>query len=107
MKISGIKCRQQRDMVKARGFHSDKGSVLGIKFEGVNATGGEGVFGDVNTDKDVFHGFFTSFLVFLGIQGRGYASRPILHDDKGLKSPTHKKRMDWEQGTDSLKGFMA
>jgi len=35
----------------------------------IKATGGKGAFGDVNTNKDGFHCFFTSFLVVLGVKG--------------------------------------
>ena len=99
-------------MVEARGLHSYKDSILGIGVKGrkefreaavihgsgegkelishsIKGTGGKGVFGNINADKDAFHSFFTSFLMVLGLKGRGCASRPILHDDKGLKGPTN------------------
>jgi len=51
-----------------------------------------------------FHCFFTSFLVVLGVKGSRYASRPILHDDEGLKNPTN---LSWirEAGNRLLKGL--
>jgi len=70
----------------------------------IKATGGKGVFGNINAYKDAFHCFFTSFLMVLGLEGRGCASRPILHDDESLKSPTN---LSWirEAGNRLLKGF--
>jgi len=48
--------------------------------------------------------FISSFLVVLGVKGSRCASRPILHDDKGLKSPTN---LSWirEAGNRLLKGL--
>jgi len=116
-------------MVEARGLHSYKDSILGIGVKGrkefreaavihgsgegkelisrsIKGTGGKGVFGNINADKDAFHSFFTSFLMVLGLKGRGCASRPILHDDKGLKGPTN---LSWirEAGNKLLIGLYA
>ena len=99
-------------MVEARGLHSYKDSILGIGIKGrkefreaavihesgegkelisrsIKGIGGKGVFGNINADKDAFHSFFTSFLMVLRLKGRRCASRPILHNDKGLKGPTN------------------
>ena len=126
-KFSIMEEGKQRDVVEARGLHSNEDRVFGVRFKGskefgeaaiihgsgeqeeffsraIKATGGKGAFGDVNTNKDGFHCFFTSFLVVLGVKGSRCASRPILHDDKGLKSPTN---LSWirEAGNRLLKGL--
>ena len=99
-------------MVEARGLHSYKDSILGIGIKGrkefreaavirgsgegkelisrsIKGTDGKGVFRNINADKDVFHSFFTSFLMVLRLKGRRCVSRPILHNDKDLKGSTN------------------
>jgi len=88
-------------MVEAKGLHSYKDSILGIGVKGrkefreaavihgsgegkelisrsIKGTGGKGVFGNINADKDAFHSFFTSFLMVLGLKGRFSCLAPIL-----------------------------
>ena len=84
----GIGVKGRKEFREAAVIHGS-GEGKELISRSIKGIGGKGVFGNINTDKDAFHSFFTFFLMVLGLKGRGCASHPILHDDKGLKGPTN------------------
>jgi len=119
--------REEIDMVASCGLHSsnDIGEVFAIRSDSfhqfretisihrsrdgktditfaIKSCGREGIFGDINTDKQITHGK-TSIMTYL--DEAGGASRPILQGDKGSETQSTYDGYG-RQGTDCFEGSM-